>query len=157
MSQPDSNTDLLKLIALDESDLEIISAHCQDGIVRIEDMTYQHEQQRFILLFNRFAWEKTYDQDSKPQRTTPSFQRRRSALHFERVTNAQQLNIDASKKSDVKKLLALNFEATESPSGTINLFFSGGSEIKLKVECIETMLKDLGAIWETENRPNHDE
>ena len=57
MSKADTKTNLTKLIALDQSDLEVISAHCQDAVVRLEDIAYLQEQQRFILLLNRFAWE----------------------------------------------------------------------------------------------------
>ena len=148
MSKADTKTNLTKLIALDQSDLEVISAHCQDAVVRLEDIAYLQEKQRFILLLNRFAWEQA---DNKTN------QRRRSALHFECVKSAKHLNIDLNKKDDVKKLLAVNFHAQEDPSGTISLIFSGGSEIKLAVECIETMLKDLGAIWEASSRPKHAE
>ena len=37
----------LKLIALDEEDLAIVSSHLQDAVVRVGDMVYQPSKRRF--------------------------------------------------------------------------------------------------------------
>ena len=47
----------LKLLALDTEDLEVISAHVQDAVVRVADMGYARGDRRFALLMNRFDWE----------------------------------------------------------------------------------------------------
>ena len=47
----------LKLLALDTEDLEVISAHVQDAVVRVADMGYARGDHRFALLMNRFDWE----------------------------------------------------------------------------------------------------
>ena len=48
---------LLKLAALDEDDLSVISAHLQDAVVRIGDIRYLPGEQRFVLVANRFDWQ----------------------------------------------------------------------------------------------------
>ena len=147
---------ILKLVALDQADLEIISAHCQDAVLRLDDMTYLAKTRTFALFINRFDWETALEQQAGDKSSKPlPLNRRRTALRFECVGAVKHLNIDRSKKDDVKKLLALRFDASNPPSGTISLIFSGGSEIKLEVECIEAAMQDLGAAWATKRQPHH--
>ncbi len=47
----------LKLIAFDEEDLKVVSAHLQDAVVRVGDMAYLPKERRFAALLNRFDWE----------------------------------------------------------------------------------------------------
>ena len=47
--------DLLKLAALDEKDLEIISAHVQDAVMKVDDLTYRAAEKRFLVAMNRFV------------------------------------------------------------------------------------------------------
>ena len=46
--------DLLKLVALDQEDLAVISAHLQDAIVKVGDLTYLPRERRFALVARRF-------------------------------------------------------------------------------------------------------
>jgi hypothetical protein len=140
----------LKLIALDEEDLEIISAHCQDAVVRPVEMAFVKNARRFALIINRFDWETALESPK-----SKSYRRRRAALRFECVNSAQRLKLSLDKKSDAIKLLAIRFKESTAPAGEVNLIFSGGAEIKLDVECIEAELQDLGAIWETSTLPDH--
>ncbi|TIR86018.1 MAG: DUF2948 family protein, partial [Mesorhizobium sp.] len=47
----------LKLIALDDQDLSIISAHVQDAVMKVSDLEYLPAAKRFVLTMNRFVWE----------------------------------------------------------------------------------------------------
>ena len=47
----------LKLAALDAEDLEILSAHLQDAILKVRDLHWLPSEKRFVLEMNRFAWE----------------------------------------------------------------------------------------------------
>ena len=67
--------DPLKLIALDADDLAIISAHMQDAVFKVGDLSFSARSGLFSLAANRFVWEKA-------ARTTKSFERRRAALSF---------------------------------------------------------------------------
>jgi len=144
----------LKLQALDLQDLNIVSAHLQDAVLRVGDMAYVPREKRFAVLMNRFDWTtaKGNQNDGKKQ-----FERRRSALRVERVLRAQLLNIDLDAPDVVLELLAIEYKAASppEPEGTITLLFAGGGAVQLDVECIEAELKDLGPIWRTHNRPEH--
>src|SRR6195952_3864269 len=125
----------LKLLALDNEDLEVISATTQDAVVRVGDMGFAKEDQRFALLMNRFAWE----EGGKTR------QRKRAALHFDRVNDVKVTGIDTNSVEGVLELLAISFTASDDPAGHVDLDFAGGGTIRLGVECLEARMHDLGA------------
>ena len=140
----------LKLIALDEEDLAVLSSLLQDAVVRVADMTYVPAQKRFAAVLNRFDWEKaSQGSDGK------DYRRRRTALRFDRVFGAQLKNVKPGAGERVLSLLAVSFEPAEAPSGRVTLTFSGDASIQLQVECIEAELKDLGPAWRTRSKPEH--
>lgn len=143
----------LKLLALDSEDLNVISAHLQDAVVRVGDMVFDPRAKRFAAVLNRFDWEREHKETAR--RGEDAHQRRRTGLRFERVLNARRLHVDPSRKNDVLALLAVCFTETDAPAGRITLNFSGGMAVELDVECIEAELRDLGAAWTTRNRPEH--
>lgn len=135
----------LKLLALDSEDLEVISATTQDAVIRVGDMGFAKSDHRFALLMNRFAWEEPGKKG----------QRRRTALHFDRVNDAKVTGIDTTAVDGVLELLAIRFTPTEAPAGTIDLDFAGGGTVRLTVECLEARLQDLGAAWAAKLTPEH--
>jgi hypothetical protein len=147
----------LKLIALDAEDLGILSAHLQDAVVRIGEMTYLPKERRFVAIANRFDWAKAAEVKQKAG-AQEQFERRRTAIRFERVNGAKLQNIDLNDKRAALALLAMTFEpagSPEAPEGDVTLTFSGGAAIRLNVECVEVELKDLGAAWATSHSPEH--
>jgi len=140
----------LKLIALDEEDLEIISSHLQDAVVRVGEMAYQPSRKRFAAIVNRFNWEKAVSGAAKEEN-----ERRRTALRFDRVLSAQLRELKPSQADRVLSLLAIRFEPEDHPTGYITLTFSGGASVRLKVECIEAEVTDLGPSWRARSRPHH--
>ena len=139
--------DLLRLVALDNEDLAVVSAHLQDSVVRIDDLAYFPRERRFAVCARRFDWE---GQPDEPPR------RRLTALHFERVLACRTRGIDRKRRGAALNLLAVTFAETDAPSGTITLLFSEGA-IQLDVECVEAQMKDMGPVWEAEGRPRHPE
>ena len=138
----------LKLLALDDEDLKVVSAHLQDAVVRVQDMAYEPKRSRFAALLNRFDWQDAGASGS-------DFQRRRTALRFDRVLGAQIKNINLDATTAVLSLLSINFEPSELPEGHVTLTFAGGGSIRLHVECVEAELRDLGPVWNTPNKPTH--
>jgi hypothetical protein len=144
----------LKLLALDQQDLSILSAHLQDAVLKVEDMAFLARQKRFAAVLNRFDWETALAPPRRRPRPRP--QRRRTALRFERVERARLQGIDPDVKDRVLVLLAIGFEAgTAPPGGTITMRFAGGSAIRFDVECVEAEMHDLGARWSTRSVPDH--
>lgn len=142
--------DPLKLIALDEEDLAIISAHAQDAVAKVGELAFTPAEKRFVMPVNRFVWEIEAGRFRKPRN-----ERRNSVLHFERVLAAKASGIDPASKDDVLSLLAIRFEPGEAPGGTIELVFAADAAIRLEVEVIEARLADLGGAWQAASRPDH--
>ena len=139
----------LKLIALDEEDLAVLSSLLQDAVLRVADMTYLPKQKRFAAVLNRFEWEKVAREGGK------DFRRRRTALRFDRVFNAKLKNVKPRAGDRVLSLLTIAFTPKEPPGGTLTLTFSGDASIQLEVECIEAELRDLGPAWRARAKPVH--
>ena len=137
----------LKLLALDSEDLDVISATTQDAVVRVGDMGFAKADSRFALLMNRFAWE----EGGKTR------QRKRAALHFDRVNDVKVAGINTDAVDGVLELLTIRFTpaATDAPEGAVELAFAGGGTIRLTVECLEARLQDLGAAWAAKATPAH--
>ena len=142
--------DALKLVALDEEDLKIVSAHVQDAVMKVADLSYAAREKRFVIVMNRFAWE---ERGGFIKRND---QRRRSVLSFDRVAGVRTSGIDRQQPDEVLSLLALRFEGDDLPAGTIELVFSADATMRLDVECIEARLADLGGAWEASSRPAHE-
>ncbi len=47
----------LALMAEDEEDLAILSAHLQDAVMRVGDLAYLPKSRRFAAFLNRYCWE----------------------------------------------------------------------------------------------------
>ena len=141
--------DLLKLVALDREDLEIISAHLQDAVVKVDEIVWQPEAHRLVVALNRFDWEAAVTE-------TPAWQRRRSALRFDRVLSFKSRNVQPADRDKVLNLLALDFTEIDAPAGVVTLSFSGDVALRLEVECIESEVVDLGPVWATSCCPDHE-
>lgn len=151
-TQPDAPlSDSLKLVALDEEDLAMISAHLQDAVMRVDDLIFLPKERRFAVVLNRFVWA-----PEKAVRGEVPNQRRRSGLHFERVERVQSMNIRQDAPDGVLNLLTIQFQPTDTPAGMIDLIFSGNGILRLHVDCIEAKISDLGGAWEAASRPAHD-
>ena len=138
----------LKLLALDLSDLTVISAQVQDALTKPTLIAYLPAQKRLDIVLNRFAW----DASSKKRAAN---ERRRAALSFSQVSGLQSKAIKQGDDEQVLSLLAVRFEQTDEPSGVIELVFSGDAAMRLSVDAIEAQLTDLGAAWESRFKPKH--
>jgi len=140
--------DQLKLIALDQDDIAIVSTHLQDAVVKVADIVWLPSEKRLVLGLNRFDWEACGCED-------PCYKRRRTALRFELVMSVRCRNVRSSQKDAVLNLLAVEFDEADAPAGAVTLIFSGGAALRLEVECLECELADLGPTWDARGRPVH--
>lgn len=145
-----TDPDLLRLAAIDEEDLAVISAHVQDAVLKVGDMVYLPKEHRFAVAMNRFTWE-------KEDGTRRDHERHRAALTLDRVEGVRTNGIDRSRPDAVLELLAVSFTATDLPAGHVTLIFAGGAAVNIDVEVIEARLADLGTAWSTKAKPHHDD
>lgn len=148
----------LKLIAFDADDLNVVSAHVQDAILRVGDMAWLPREKRFAAVVCRFDWAGMVagTSDVGPGAgVEPS--RLRAAVRFERVLSARTTGIDFGRSDAPLVLLAVSFQpaGVEDPAGTVTLTFAGKTAVQLDVECLEAELKDLGPAWPARAVPVH--
>lgn len=126
-----------RLIALDQDDLAVISAHVQEASVTAADILWRQGDKRLIVGMRRLDWEQTLTGETTPRRLV-------SALRFDRVLSCQSRNIDLNAPHAAFDLLGIEFYPATPPGGTAVLMFAGGAALRLEVECLECELADLG-------------
>jgi hypothetical protein len=138
----------VKFVALDREDLEVVSTHLQDALVKVSDVLWRPQDKRLVIGVDRFDW-------LSAEGTNPELRRCRAALRFERVSCCKCRSVNPHGKDAVLNLLAVEFTATDGPAGVVTLTFSGGGVLRLEVECLEVELADLGPSWPATERPVH--
>jgi len=145
----------LKLVALDRDDIEVVSAHVQDALVKVADILWQPREHRFVMALKRFDWMNAVDAAGISDGVPPDYRRCRTALRFERVISCKCRDLNRTNKEATLNLLAVEFAQQDPPGGTITLTFSGGGAIRLEVECLEAELVDLGEVFAAAACPDH--
>ena len=139
----------LKLIGNNVEDLKIISAYCQDSIVKIKDIVYLKENKIFIVMLSRFMWE---DLEKGVFR---NYKRIKSVLKFNFIESVLVKNINQQQKNRNLELLAIKSNYNQNNLYDINLIFSGNSIALLKSEEIDVMLDDQKYYWKVKHSPKH--
>jgi hypothetical protein len=125
-----------KLIALDEDDLAVISAHVQDAAVVVADILWREGENRLVIGMRRPDCEQLLAGEGAPRRLV-------SALRFDRVLSCRSRGIDTAAPEQALELLGIEFDPAQAPGGSVLLLFSGGGMLRLEVECLECELADL--------------
>ena len=139
----------LKLIARNEEDLRVVSAHLQDSIVSISDIASLKKNKIFLMQLNRFMWE---DVEKGVFRKN---KRIRTILKFENVLNVLSKNIVQNKKNNFLDFLAIETIKMPDNNYEMKIIFAGDSMIRIICEVIEVTLDDQGEAWDTKNKPKH--
>jgi hypothetical protein len=140
--------ELLKLVALDRDDIEVVSTHLQDATLTVGDIYWRPPEKRLVISLARFDWEGSLAGN-------PKFQRRGTALRFDRVNSIKCRNVDCKDKQRALNLLAVEFNETDPPGGVVTLTFADGVTLRLEVECLECEMVDLGPVWAAKCCPLH--
>jgi hypothetical protein len=138
--------DALKLRAEDGADLAVVSACLQDALVPVCDLAFDRDERRFVLIANRFRWERGRNGD------LAGFERTLCGLAFGEVDKVSYRGFRRSEESRILSLLAIRLQ---HPGGIIDLEFSGGASIRLSVAAIRCRVRDLGEPWPTAWQPDH--
>jgi len=138
----------LKLLALNDDDLKVLSAHLQDSVVLVKDIIFLKKSRTFLMMVNRFMWE---DIELGIFREN---KRIRCAVKFENVLEVKSRNISQEKKDKILELLSIDSEVKNNKKELL-ITFAGNNEIILIVEEINILLDDVGLPWKVKHVPKH--
>ena len=142
-------TNNLKLIGKNMEDLQVISAYCQDSVVKLKDIVFLKKNRTFVMMLNRFMWE---DAEKGAFRQN---KRIRCAIKFDEVLEVKSKKINQKNKNRLLECLAIKCNETVNNNYEIIFFFAGGSIITLISEIIEVVMHDLGEAWNVKYFPKH--
>ena len=141
--------DHLKLLGKNIEDLKVISAYCQDSLVKVKDIIFLKKNKTFIMMISRFMWE---DLEKGAFRKN---KRIRSAIKFEDILKVSSKKINQKNKNRLLECLAIKCNQLPNQNSEINIFFAGDGIITLISETIEVSLNDLGKPWNVKHFPKH--
>ncbi len=124
---------LAKIIAKDPNGLQVISACCSDGKVKVDEIKFLKKNKLFLLSIERFKKEKDKNQKIK------------SICKFEFVDRVKSKNINQNEKDIILELLTINlFKLGENFE--ITLLFNNNAFITLFTEVLEITLEDQNKL-----------
>ena len=144
-NKSDSN---LKLLAINDDDLKVLSAHLQDSVTLVKDMVFLKKNRTFLMMANRFMWEDIEKGIFRKNK------RIRCAVKFENVFEVRSKNINQKRPNKILELLSIENKLKNNKHRLI-LTFSGSNEVALIVEEIQVLLDDIGLPWEVKRIPKH--
>ena len=125
---------LKKIIARSAEDLQIISACCSEGKVKINDIKYLKKNKIFLIYINRIAKE-----------IENSSNKLNSIIRFEYIQASKSKNIDQKKQNQDLELISIDI-FKKNNIFEITLLFMDNKIITLTAEIIEVTLEDQNNI-----------
>ena len=123
-----------KIIAQSPQDLQVISACCEGGKIKIEEIKYLPKNKIFLFLIERNAREKENTKEKV-----------KSIVKFEYIEKSKSKNIDRTKVDSFVELTAINL-FKNNKNYEITLLFSDNGIITLTAEIVEAVLEDQSKI-----------
>ena len=150
----------LKVIARDAEDLAVVSACLQDALIPLNEMRYLPQERRFIMVANRFRWERAAkggeeqapgtDATFESEEDFGALQRTNAGICIDRVLAVRSRSIDRSRPDDFLSLLSVELDGNK-----LSFLFAGGGVIQVEIEALALYLSDLGKAWPTQWQPEH--
>lgn len=138
---------MIKMRALDETDLHHAAEQLRDGLCPIIAMV--HEKESFTLLINRFCWNHEDKSNEKDL-----YYRSHVGLLFRHVEKVQRKGFNQHSEERILNLLHIHLKKNSQDTWA-HLVFSKNCEIRLKIKKLEAYLSDLHDPWPTNSKPIH--
>ena len=123
-----------KIIAQSPEDLQVISACCEGGRIKIDEIKYLPKNKIFFFLIERMGREKK-NPDEKVK----------SIVKFEYIERSKSKNIEPKDIDVYLELVSLNLFKNNN-NYEITLLFSNNAIITLTAEIVEVVLEDQNII-----------
>jgi len=90
----------VKFVALDRDDVEVVSTHLQDALVKVADVVWRPQEKRLLITLSRFDW-------PAAEGGSPQLRRCQAALRFERGNSCKCRCVNPAGKDAIRNLLAV--------------------------------------------------
>lgn len=144
----------VRLRAASVSDVEVISALLQDAIIPGEDMTFDRAGRRFVMVANRFCWDRPPLEGVTSESGAPIYQRRLCGVRIEGVNGVESAGMPATRRGALLNLLAIT--VADAADARVEILFSDGVSLRLAVDGISILAEDLDDGRPTSVMPAHD-
>lgn len=143
----------LRLKALDVEDLAVLSGFVQDAVFPGTEVKWDRPARRFAILLNRFRWEDAPKAEARKR----DYERVQSVLVIEDAMAVQAQGVDPRDKDIILSVLSIGFTAGEDGGGFVELTLAGDGVIRVQVEALEVVLKDVTRPYVAPSRakPSH--
>ena len=144
----------VRLRAESVSDVEVISALLQDAIIPGEDMTYDRAGRRFVMVANRFCWDRRPLAGVTSETGAPIYERRLCGVRIEGVNAVEAAGMPVTRRGALFNLLAIT--VADLADARVEILFSDGVSLRLAVDGISILAEDLDDGRPTSVMPAHD-
>ena len=124
---------LAKIIAKDVNGLQVVSACCSEGKVKINEIKFLKKNKLFLVSIERLNKEKDKNNIIK------------SICKFEFVESVKSKNIDQNDKNSILELMAIDLYKV-GENFEITLLFKNNAFITLSTEVLEITLEDQNKL-----------
>lgn len=150
----DKSDGRLRLRAASASDVEVLSTLLQDAIIPGEDMVFDRATRRFVMVANRFCWDRPAVDGVTSDTGAPVYERQLCGIQIHNVDKVRTSAMPTPRQGVLLNLLAIT--ASDAADGAVvDLLFSGGVTMRLDAECLLILAEDLDAGHPTANLPSH--
>ena len=144
----------VRLRAASVSDVDVISALLQDAIIPGEDMTFDRAGRRFVMVANRFCWDRPPLEGVTSESGAPVYERRLCGVRIEGVNGVESAGMPATRRGALLNLLAIT--VADAADARVEILFSDGVSLRLAVDGISILAEDLDDGRPTSVMPAHD-
>ncbi|MGB1105334.1 MAG: DUF2948 family protein [Alphaproteobacteria bacterium] len=150
----DGSADRLRLRAVSTEDVEILSTLLQDAIIPGEDMSFERAGRRFVMVANRFCWDRPAVAGVTTDSGAPVYERQLCGIQILNIDKVRTTGMPASRRGALFNLLAIT-AMTTADGATVELLFSGGVSLRLDADSLLILAEDLEESRPTPNLPSH--
>jgi hypothetical protein len=144
----------LRLRAAASQDVEVLSTLLQDAIIPGEDIVFDRAGRRFVMVANRFCWDRPAVTGVTTDSGEPVYERQLCGIQFHNVDRVRTSGMPAPRQGALLNLLAIT--ATVAADETqVDLLFSGGVTMRLDAGDLLILAEDLDEGHPTPNMPSH--
>jgi hypothetical protein len=152
----DFNAGRLRLRAVSTEDVEVLSTLLQDAIIPGEDMTFDRRGRRFVMVANRFCWDRPAVAGVTTDSGAPVYERQLCGVQIHGIEQVRTAGMPASRRGALFNLLAITAGTTED-GANVEMLFSGGVSVRLDADSLLILAEDLDEGRPTPHLPSHND